>query len=98
MNTLFDMDGIATKSPTPKKSPDRYVLFYEHDGKVYLGRRRTATRDTSGYDWIEEGASKQKPTGYKNFFVARRYANELNKRRTAAGERENITVRVKLLT
>ena len=93
-NTLFNLDEYVI-APKPKQA-QRWVLFYQYNGETYLGKRVFYPYGETGYEWIEESKTRKLPTRYKSMSTARRYANELNKRRTAAGLAAEITVGVKL--
>lgn len=94
-NTLFDLDQYVV--PKAPKRHQRWVLFYQYEGKTFLGKRVNCRPCSSRYEWFEEGSKTRRlPTRYKSMSSARRYAKELNNHRTAAGLAAGIVVGVKL--
>lgn len=95
-NTLFDLDEFNAPATKPLRS-ERWVLYYQHNGKTYLGRRFDDPYRSTHYEWLEEGEPTRKlPTRYKSMSVARRFARELNNHRTASGMAAEVIVQVKL--
>lgn len=94
-DTLFDLDQYVV--PKAPKQHQRWVLFYQHEGKTFLGKRKVYPYGETGWEWFEEGSKTRRlPTRYKSMSSARRYAKELNTHRTAAGLAAGIVVGVKL--